>query len=150
MNNVSNYTRWEILQKQSKSKEKNFLDCLREYCSSLGWQYSDVHNDVSTGVDVIINGHPFDCKVTNPNKKLTIFKRVNGRWYSPILNHFDIDYLYTIEYPERYLCFHLRKEDILKNMKGDLSDYSGDGNLNKCITLHDIMDYSQEEFEIRK
>lgn len=137
-------------QKDKHDKESRFLKTLKSYMEANGHTYEDVHDDYNTGVDVIIDGKKYDVKASNPNKRLTIFKRYKGSWYSPLLLHQDVDYLYAIEYEDRWVVCHITKENILSHLCGEMTTYDGDGNLNICCTLSNILDISEREYIIQK
>ena len=131
------------MQERQHEKEKRFIDFLVKTGTA-----KDVHDDFSTGVDVYLFHNniwkPFDLKVSN-SKKLTAFKCYKGKWYSPLLLHMDVPYLYVLEEETRYVGFVITKQDILRTYtKYESSEYRGDGNINICITIDNMTDLAKD------
>lgn len=146
--------RWDVIQKSNKLKEQAFLNTLRAYCTTNNIQYSDSHEEVSTGIDVWIDTKPYDLKVSN-SRKLTLFKKLpDGRVFCPLVRHIEIPYLYVISRDKDYLCFELRKEDIMFKMFGkgmvNTGMYNGDGNINITFDVAEIMDLARDVLVIPK
>ena len=121
------------MQELQHAKEQKFIDYLLKHCTNV----KDVHDNFSTGIDVYIDCIPYDLKITN-SRKLTIFKRYKGNWYSPLLEHTDIDYLLVEEYDKCYLGFVINKAALLRQLGNKcISTYTGDGNINQCVELGD-------------
>lgn len=146
--------RWDVIQRSNKLKEQGFLETLRAYCITNKLQYSDVHEEVETGIDVWIDTKPYDLKISN-SKKLTLFKKLpDGRIYCPLVNHLAIPLLYVMEREKDFICFELRKEDIMFKMFGkgpvNTGKYCGDGNINITFEIQEIMDIAREVLVIPK
>jgi hypothetical protein len=111
-----------------------------------------LHNNYSTGIDVKLDDKYYDLKVSNPNKKITVFKKHKGNWYSPLTEHMDVEYLYVIEYEKCYMLYELKKEKIIEYMTSQpqITEYTGDGNINICITLNNMELVAEDWFELRK
>lgn len=146
--------RWDVIQKSNKLKEQGFLETLRAYCTTNNIQYSDSHEEVSTGIDVWIDTKPYDLKVSN-SRKLTLFKKLpDGRIFCPLVRHIEIPYLYIIEREKDFICFELRKEDLMFRLFGrgpiNTSTYQGDGNINVTFEITEIMDLARDVLVIPK
>ena len=117
-------------------QEENFLGFLRRNYNQYWTTYADVHNDYDTGIDVKLDEVPYDLKVSN-SKKITIFKKHNGEWYSPLTLHPEVDYLYVVEYDKCYMLYRIKKSRIIEYMltQPQITEYTGDGNWNVCISL---------------
>lgn len=135
------------MQEYQHAKERNFIDFLVKNYNAV-----DTSNDFGTGVDVVLNGKPYDLKVSN-SRKLTLFKYYENEWYCPLLLHPEVNYMYIIEQKDKYLGFVFSKKDVLnywyKHPETEISTYKGDGNLNINITLN-LSDLSNKVEIFRK
>ena len=134
-------------------KESRFIEFLKKYTESHNEQFLDVHENYASGIDVYYLNKPYDLKVSN-SKKLTLQKKYKGEWYDPLVSHIDIPYLYIIETPVQFLGFVIDKDKLLTNLpkycNSSITQYTGDGNLNNCIELKNLMDLCPEPFVWRK
>lgn len=143
-------------QEYQHKKEELFLNFLRNNYQQRWKSFSDLHNDYSTGIDVKLDDEYYDLKVSNPNKKITIFKKHKRKgkweWYSPLTEHMDVKYMYVIEYEKCYMMYVLKKEKIIEYMlsQPQITEYTGDDNINICITLNNIELVAEDWFDLRK
>lgn len=72
--------------------ENNGIELIRQWAIKNNVSFEDVHNDYSTGIDVVLGGKPYDLKVTK-STWLTFVKRFGDTWYCPLENHQEIPYL---------------------------------------------------------
>ena len=72
--------------------ERVGIELIRQWAIRNNVSFEDVHNDYSTGIDIILNGQPFDLKVTK-SSWLTFVKKFGDKWYSPLELHPDVPYL---------------------------------------------------------
>lgn len=125
-------------QADQHEKEERFIKFL-SYNYTQHWKtYSRAskEQDIKDGIDVFLDDIPYDLKISFG--RLSLFKKHKGNWYSPIVEHMDINYLYVIEYSDKFALFTLKKEDILMELlknKIQFSEYSGDGNFNINMDL---------------
>lgn len=68
------------------------IELVRQWAEIHGISFKDVHNDYSTGIDIILDGKPYDLKVTNSNY-LTFVKKYQSSWYCPLELHTEVPYL---------------------------------------------------------
>lgn len=127
------------LQQRYKDKERRFITFLRDSGENV-FDVTGSDYDLKKGIDIYLDGKPFDLKVSN-SYKLSLFRKsalYDNEFRCPILIHPEIPYLYVIEKEDRYIGFCINKTDLLKVsfLSGtSFSEFTGDGNLNICIDL---------------
>lgn len=138
------------MQEQQHQKEDDFLSFLRANYWQVWESYSDLHYNYETGIDVKLDDTYYDLKVSN-SKKITVFKNHKDEWYSPLTMHMDIKYLYVVEYPNCYLLYEIRKENLIMHLLQNphITEYTGDGNDNICMDL-DLDKVADDIFMLRK
>lgn len=138
------------MQERQHKQEDDFLEFLRNNYWQVWETYSDLHNDFSTGVDVKLDGVEYDLKVSN-SKRISIFKKHKGDWYSPLAIHQEVKYLYVTEHAHCYILYEIRKESIIKYLLNNpqITEYTGDGNDNICCSL-DLDAIADDIFCLRK
>lgn len=72
--------------------EQTGIGLIKNWAESHGVSFEDVHDDFSTGIDIILDGKPFDLKVTK-STWLTFVKRFGDKWYCPLELHTEVPYL---------------------------------------------------------
>lgn len=139
-----------MAQEQQHAQEELFLNFLRYNYQQYWETFADLHYDFSTGIDIKLDDEYYDLKVSN-SKKITIFKKHKGEWYSPLTLHKDIKYMYVVEYPNCYMLYVIKKDKIIEYMTSQpqITEYTGDGNINICINLNlDLL--AEDLFCLRK
>lgn len=118
-------------------KEARGLQYLAEYCKQNGIDYrrASEEEDYRHGIDVYLNEEPYDVKISNENMYLSIFRCYKNRWYSPLIDNFDVRYLYAVEHEDKYVFFRVSKRDILSHLDGNIEKKDKDGNINLCVSL---------------
>lgn len=99
----------QVRQIREHNIERIGIELIKNWAIRNNVSFEDVHNDYSTGIDIIINGQPFDLKVTNSNY-LTLVKRFHKSWYCPLELHTEVPYL-ILQGTKGYV---LDKKDLLE------------------------------------
>lgn len=112
--------------------ENNGIELIRQWAIKNNVSFEDVHNDYSTGIDIILDQKPFDLKVTR-STWLTFVKRFGDTWYCPLENHPEIPYLilqgsngYVLD--KKLLLDFCTTQSIISGIQ--LGVYTLDGNVN--------------------
>lgn len=127
-------------QKRQHEQESRFIAFLKAYTESNNIQFEDVHNDFKTGIDVIIDGKPYDLKVSD-SLKLSLFRTselYNNETRCPFLEHPEIPYLYVVEQENQFVGFVINKANLITASflnSTTFGNYSGDGNDNLTVDL---------------
>lgn len=82
----------QLRQIREHNIENNGIELIRNWAESHGVSFEDVHDDFSTGIDIVLNGKPYDLKVTK-STWLTFVKRFGDKWYCPLESHPEVPYL---------------------------------------------------------
>lgn len=82
----------QIRQIKEHKIENNGIELVRQWAIRNNVSFEDVHDDYSTGIDIILDGKPFDLKVTK-STWLTFVKRFHDKWYCPLELHTEVPYL---------------------------------------------------------
>lgn len=80
------------MQEREHYIESKGIEKIKAWAERHNIAFTDVHDDFSTGVDITLNGYPYDVKVTG-STWLTMIKKYKGRWYSPLELHQEVPYL---------------------------------------------------------
>lgn len=139
-----------MAQEQQHQVEERFISFLRMNYYQIWDTFADLHNNYDSGIDVRLDGVDYDLKVSN-SKKLSVFKKHKNDWYSPLTLHMDVKYLYVVEYPNCYLLYEIRKENLIMYLLQNphITEYTGDGNDNICMDL-DLDKVAEDIFCLRK
>lgn len=128
------------MQECFKSKEHFFRDALRD---NLGASYKDASTmeDVHQGIDIYIDGVPFDLKASN-KRKITVFRKTPFKdWYSPLLKSPEVRYAFPIyEIGAGYVGYEVyKKSDIIEHLASSPSfgKFTGDGNEQIWVSIAD-------------
>lgn len=127
--------------------ESNGISLIKDWAESHGISFEDVHDDYSTGIDIVLDGKPYDLKVTR-SSWLTFVKRFGDTWYCPLELHPDVPYLilngtkgYVLD--KKLLaeyCFQMSNKSGI-----ELGVYTLDGNIN--ITFNAERFIKEPDFE---
>lgn len=82
----------QIRQIKEHKIENNGIELVRQWAIRNNVSFEDVHEDFSTGIDIILDGKPYDLKVTK-STWLTFVKRFHDKWYCPLELHTEVPYL---------------------------------------------------------
>lgn len=130
--------------------ENNGIELIRQWAIKNNVSFEDVHNDYSTGIDIILNGQSYDLKVTK-STWLTMVKKYKDTWYCPLELHTEVPYL-IVQNKKGYV---LNKGDLLafctqQSIRSgiQLGVYVLDGNVNITFNaetfLNKIPDFNFE------
>lgn len=121
--------------------ENNGIELIRQWAIRNNVSFEDVHNDYSTGIDIILDGKPFDLKVTK-STWLTMVKKYKDTWYSPLEMHQEVPYLILKGYCG-YILDKKRLADYcfqMSNKSGiDIGVYTLDGNVNITFNIEQFI-----------
>lgn len=82
----------QLRQIKEHNIERIGIELIKNWSIQNNVSFEDVHNDYSTGIDIILDGKPYDLKVTK-SSWLTFVKRFGDTWYCPLELHPDVPYL---------------------------------------------------------
>ena len=88
--------------------EQNGIELIKNWAARNNVPFEDVHDDYSTGIDILIDGKPYDLKATD-SSWLTFVRKYKD-WYCPLENHPEVPYL-ILQGGKGYV---LEKQDLLK------------------------------------
>lgn len=118
--------------------EQNGIELIKDWAEIHGVSFEDTHEDFSTGIDIILDGKPYDLKVTK-STWLTLVKKYQNKWYCPLELHAEVPYLvlqgtngYVLNKAE--LLEYCSKQSFKSGIQ--LGVYVLDGNIN--ITFNAI------------
>lgn len=72
--------------------ERSGIELIKGWAARNNIPFEDVHDDFSTGIDIILDGKPYDLKVTR-STWLTFVKKYKELWYCPLELHTEVPYL---------------------------------------------------------
>lgn len=83
-----------VIRRQIKEHriEENGIKMIKEWAARNNIPFEDVHEDFSTGIDIILDGKSYDLKVTK-STWLTFVKKFQDKWYCPLELHTEVPYL---------------------------------------------------------
>lgn len=127
--------------------ERSGIELIKDWAIRNNVSFEDVHYDFSTGIDIVLDGKPYDLKVTK-SSWLTFVKRFGDTWYSPLELHPDVPYL-ILRGNKGYV---LNKKDLLAfctqqsiSSGIQLGVYVLDGNIN--ITFNADRFIKEQDFD---
>jgi len=127
--------------------ERKGIELIRNWAIRNYVSFEDVHDDFSTGIDIILDEKPYDLKVTK-STWLTFVKRFRDTWYCPIELHTEVPYLilngtngYILDKKE--LLAFCTQQSIRSGIQ--LGVYVLDGNIN--ITFNADRFIKEPDFE---
>ncbi len=136
------------MQEREHYIESKGIGKIKAWAERHGITFADVHDDFSTGVDITLNGYPYDVKVTN-STWLTMVKKHNGRWYSPLELHQEVPYL-ILKGDFGYFLDKKRLADYcfqMSNKSGiEQGVYTLDGNINITFNADKFMQCPSIDF----
>ena len=80
------------IQVREHNIEQKGIELIRNWAARNNIPFEDVHEDYSTGVDIVLNGKAYDLKVTR-STWLTFVKKFQDKWYCPLELHAEVPYL---------------------------------------------------------
>lgn len=112
--------------------EAKGIEKIKQWALRHNVSFSDIHDDFSTGIDIILDGKSYDLKVTR-SSWLSLVKKYKDGWYCPLEMHQEVPYL-ILRGNEGFI---LDKKELFKfcNQQSmssgiQLGIYVLDGNLN--------------------
>lgn len=136
------------MQEREHAKELQGIQRVKSWAERNNHQFEDVHEDFETGIDIYLDGKPYDLKVAESGW-LTMVKKYKGKWYSPLESHLEVPYLvlkedfgFVVDKRElRDHCFQMSNKSCI-----ELGVYTLDGNVNITFNAHKFLEYPEFNF----
>lgn len=137
----------QLRQIKEHNIERSGIELIKNWASRNNIPFKDVHEDYSTGIDIVLDGKPYDLKVTK-SSWLTFVKKFGDTWYSPLELHTEVPYLilngtkgYVLD--KKDLLALCTQQSIISGIQ--LGVYVLDGNIN--ITFNAERFIKEPDFE---